>query len=107
MDDMSGQRGQFFRNPCMQEKKDKIEKIEKKTVRIAQVKRSEFKEATQTGFAKALLRQEHIRQREADLGHVAFIMVRKEALRRVLDKEEQLYAKELSQKGLSIYHQRI
>lgn len=37
--------------------------------------RSEFKEATQTGFAKALLRQEHIRQREADLGHVAFIMV--------------------------------
>lgn len=25
MDDMSGQRGQCFRNPCMQEKKDKIE----------------------------------------------------------------------------------
>lgn len=37
--------------------------------------RSEFEEATQTGFARALLRQELTRQREAKMGHVALILV--------------------------------
>lgn len=34
-----------------------------------------FEEATQTGFAKALLRQELARQGEAKLGHVALVLV--------------------------------
>lgn len=130
---------------------------------------SEFEEVTQTGLAKALLRQELARQREAKLGRIAlilvgrwsngkefghlsdsscslysicspviaetlfllsllsgwsiiqfnwmlncsmllyfvFLQVRREALCRVLEEDRQLYAKELSQKGLAIYQQRL
>lgn len=37
--------------------------------------RPEFEEASQTGFVKALLRQELVRQRETKLAHVALILV--------------------------------
>ncbi|KAB5586831.1 hypothetical protein PHYPO_G00006020 [Pangasianodon hypophthalmus] len=109
---MSGHSEQRFKNTLVQREKEKIERDEKKTVRFAHperisevMHRSEFEKVTQTGFA--LLSKELAHQREAELARVALILVRREALRRVLEEERQLYAKELSQKGLAIYQQRI
>ncbi|KAG7336041.1 hypothetical protein KOW79_000734 [Hemibagrus wyckioides] len=111
---MPSQSEQRVRNTIVQREKDKTEGAEKRTGKLAHMERirkvsyrPEFEEASQTGFAKALLRQELVRQRETKLAHVALILVRREALRRVLEEERQLYAKEFSQKGLAIFQQRI
>ncbi|KAK3551239.1 hypothetical protein QTP70_013829 [Hemibagrus guttatus] len=109
---MSSQSEQRFRNTLVQRERDKTERVEKRTVKLSQLERkvtyrSGFEEASQTGFAKAFLRQELVRQGEAKLAHVALLLVRREALRRVLEEERQLYDKELSQKGLAIFQQRI
>ncbi|KAK2854857.1 hypothetical protein Q7C36_006726 [Tachysurus vachellii] len=107
---MSSQSEQRFRNTLVQREKGRTERYEKRTVRLAQLERKvtnrpECEEASQT--AKTLLHNELARKREAKLAHVALILERRVALRRVLEEERQLYAKELSQKGLAIFQQRI
>ncbi|KAK9960560.1 hypothetical protein ABG768_008409 [Culter alburnus] len=57
-------------------------------------------------YEKALKRRERTKQREMELWNTSLTLVRREALRRLLEQERQVHIRELSNTGLAIYQQR-
>ncbi|KAL6488612.1 hypothetical protein MHYP_G00023530 [Metynnis hypsauchen] len=113
---MFGQTDRSFKSTLVQRERDKIKKEEEIAGRLAElesannaVQKAEFEGAIQDGSvqARTLTHQDHLQQRETRLARTALILVRREALRRVLELERQMYSSELSQRGLTIYLQRI
>ncbi|KAF4103497.1 hypothetical protein G5714_016380 [Onychostoma macrolepis] len=90
------------------ERKDK--EIADRTDELDRIKsvilKAEFECLGVNYYEKALKRRERIQQREMELWNTSLTMVRREALRRMLEQERQLHIRELSKIGLAIYQQR-
>ncbi|XP_066538424.1 cilia- and flagella-associated protein 141-like [Hoplias malabaricus] len=108
---MFGQTRRHCTNTFELRERDRIKKKKEKVDRHAELEsinnfmqRAEYLEAES---ARALMHQGRVQSRETHLAHTALTLVRREALRRLLEQERQLYNTELSQRGLAIYKQRI
>ncbi|KAL7887400.1 hypothetical protein AOLI_G00051210 [Acnodon oligacanthus] len=100
---MFGQTDWRFKSTLVQRRRDKIKREEEIAGRLAglesannAVQKAELEGAIQAGSvqARTLTHQEHLQQRETRLAHTALILVRREALHRVLELERQLYNNE-------------
>lgn len=71
------------------------------------VQRAEFECSTQSSSAKAMKLHQLSQHRENQLAIKALTLVRRAALLTLLQHEEEQYSRELQQKGLVIYKQRV
>ncbi|KAK2903342.1 hypothetical protein QQF64_009718 [Cirrhinus molitorella] len=101
------------KNKFVQRERDRIRKDEEIADRTADLNRiksvilkAEFECLGLNYCEKALKRRERTQQREMELWNTAVTLVRREALRRMLEQERQLHIRELSKIGLAIYQQR-
>ncbi|KAG5270819.1 hypothetical protein AALO_G00172660 [Alosa alosa] len=102
------------KNKLVQGERDRIKKDEEMTGRIAELEsirkvvlRAEFECATQSSSAKGMKLRELRQQRENQLALQALTLVRRAALSTLMQQEEEQYSRELRQRGLVIYQQRV
>ncbi|XP_042564999.1 uncharacterized protein C1orf189 homolog isoform X3 [Clupea harengus] len=71
------------------------------------MQKAEFECSTESSSAKALKLRELSQHRETQLALTALTLVRRAALTTVLQQEEEQYSRELRQKGMAVYQQRV
>ncbi|XP_077064959.1 uncharacterized protein LOC143716341 [Siphateles boraxobius] len=100
-------------NKFVQRERDGIRKAEEIADRTAEldaiksvVLKAEFECHGLAVYEKALKRRERTKQREMELWNTSLTLIRREALRSLLEQERQLHIRELSKIDLAIYQQR-